>query len=187
MLIKLFRTDNAEQRASDVDKKTREMADTDKDIATLIKDAKSLNLSEADTRLLRSLTDNRYQEYLDPPISARASSQGKILMDAVVPGGDVFQLLSKWSRSIHNHYTSFSARVNELTEAIGKMYEVEAKDSAKFVQDLDACVLQPDDEFFKDMAQLHDTFQSFLQRSQGDYMSFWRITYSTHGSITTWR
>lgn len=172
MLIKLFRTDNAEQRALDLDKKIGEMKDDDKSITELKREAMGLKLSTDDTHLVSAIVANNHLEFLDPPIKAHASSQGKIFMEAVSPGGDVFQLLSKWSRSIHNHYSSFSARVNGLTEAIGKMYEVDPKDADKFVKNLEANILEPDDAFFKDMGELHDTFQSFLQRSQGEYKGF---------------
>lgn len=172
MFVKLFRTDNAEQRAKNVEEKAREKDKGDATISEMIKEAKGLQLSNDDQRLVRAIEDNNHLEYLTSPVKGKASSQGKIFMDGVSPGGDVFRLFSKWSRSIHNHYTSFSARVAELTKLIDKMYEVDAKNVDKFVEDVKKVMLDPDDEFFKEMGELHDTFQSFLQRTSGDFKAF---------------
>jgi hypothetical protein len=172
MLIKLFRTDGAEARAEKVDEQVKDIREKDKTIKTMVKEARSANLSTADKTLLQSIEENNYREYASDLKLTKTSSQGKIFLDAVSQNGDVFRTLEKWARSIHNHYTSFSARVNTLTEQIGKMYDLEARDVPKFLKDLEESILPPDDPFFEEMGELNDIFQGFMRSSGGEYSSF---------------
>lgn len=172
MLIKMFRTDGAAHRAENVDANVADIQKKDKTISTMIVDARKANLNPADKKQVKAIEDNNYREYATDLKLIKASSQGKIFLDAIAPGGDVFQTLTKWSRSIHNHYSNFSGRVNTLTELIGKMYDLDAKDLDKFLKDIDKAILSPDDPFFDEMGRLHDTFQSFLRGSGGEYNAF---------------
>lgn len=172
MLVKLFRTDGAEARAQKVDKQVSDIREKDKTIEKMIKEAQEANLDAKDKILLKAIESNNYLDYAQDLNLSKASSQGKIYLDAVSQNGDIFRLLEKWSRSIHNHYTSFGARVNTLTDMIGTMYDLDAKNVDKFIKDLDAATLDKDDPFFEDMADINDTMQNFLRGANGEYSTF---------------
>jgi hypothetical protein len=170
-LIKMFRSDDAEARAQRMDERAEDIKESDRTVQEMVKEAKKANLSSEDAKLLKAVEENDYQTYTDLKLS-RAPRHGTKFLDEVSPGGGVFELLVKWARSINNHYTSYAARVDALADLIGKMYDVEPKDTGDFIKKLNECILAPEDPFFADMGELHDTFKGILDRAQGDYRQF---------------
>lgn len=172
MLIKLFRSDGAEARAQRVKDSANDIKESDEVISKMIKEARDAKLSAADQKLLKAIEANNYREYMPNLQLDKAPTQGKIFLDTVSDKGDVFRTLEKWSRSIHNHYTSFTARVAALTEHIGEMYDVEAKDTDRFIKKLEDVMLPPDDPFFEDINEMNEIILGFMRSAGGEYRGF---------------